>query len=90
MSSGRVLGRECSKTGNSDTRQEKTAMSQTNEMTETLNWLTWPVRALSRCTEVVGSIPGQDTYKSQPMNAWDGWNNRLLFLSFSLSLNSIN
>ena len=33
------------------------------------NWVAQLVRASSQYAKVVGSIPGQDIYKNQPMNA---------------------
>lgn len=36
------------------------------------DWVAQLVRTLSQYTKVMGSIPGRDTYKSQPMNVWMG------------------
>ena len=49
------------------------------------------VRASSWYTKVVGSIPGQGTYKNQPMSvSISGTTNRCLFLSLPLFLSKIN
>ena len=51
-------------------------------------WVAHLVRAWSQCTKVSGSIPGQDTYKNQPMNASVSGTTNQSPLSLSLSHSS--
>ena len=51
------------------------------------SWVAQWVRASSWHTKVVGLIPGQDTYKKQPVSAWISGTTKLMSLS---NINKIN
>ena len=79
-------------------REYKFNQSKTREENKKIKSMVNPggvvqlVGASSQYTEVVGSIPGQGTYKNQTNECINKWNNKQMFLSLSppLSLKSIN
>ena len=73
--------------------QEIKKKTKTNKQTKTLcpGWVAQLVRVSSPHTKIVGSIPGQGTYKKQPMNTKiDETTNPWFSLSLPFSLKSIN